>query len=410
MRVSRARGDRTSNIDKFLHEVKSICWFRTAAFVAVLPLGPSAEGQAPDPRMAWVKIAPYFDPPAEFSRPSGPYPSLLRFYDGRPVATVGDWPLRRREIRDYWMSVMGPWPPLLGKPAFERHGLERRGRLSQFRVRIEVAPGVMQDGYLLVPSASGALPAVLVPYYDAETGAGLNQAKEPFLDFGYQLANRGFVTLSIGAPGGDARNPLSNGAQCQPLSYLAYIAANCFNALANLPEVDPKRIGIVGHSYGGKWAMFASCLYDKFACAAWSDPGVVFDETRGPTNYWEEWYLGRDPEHPRRLAPGEYGYVTPKTPRTGAYKRLVDEGHDLVELHGLMAPRPFLVSGGSVDYQGRWSVLDYTVAVDRFLGFKNRVAMTNRPFHPPTADSDEQICAFFEHFLMMTASSPGKEK
>ena len=28
----------------------------------------------------------------------------------------------------------------------------------------------------------------------------------------------------------------------------------------DLPEVDPKRIGVMGHSYGGKWAMFASCL------------------------------------------------------------------------------------------------------------------------------------------------------
>lgn len=30
--------------------------------------------------------------------------------------------------------------------------------------------------------------------------------------------------------------------------------------------------------------MFASCLYDKFACAAWSDPGIVFDETKGDTS------------------------------------------------------------------------------------------------------------------------------
>jgi hypothetical protein len=407
MRASYTRENQAYNVDRFLHEMKSIRWARMAAFIGVLPLCLWAERQAPDPGTASAKIAPYFDPPAEFSRPSGPYPSLLRFYDGRQVKTMEEWSLRRREIRDYWMSVMGPWPPLLAKPAFERHDLVRRGHLSQYHVRVEVAPGFMQDGYLLVPDGSGALPAVLVPYYDAETGAGLNP-KEPFLDFGYQLANRGFVTLSIGAPGGDARNPPLNGARCQPLSYLAYIAANCFNALANLPEVDPKRIGIVGHSYGGKWAMFASCLYEKFACAVWSDPGIVFDETRGPTNYWEEWYLGRDPEHPRHLAPGEYGFVTPKTPRTGAYKRLVDEGHDLVELHGLMAPRPFLVSGGSVDFQGRWEVLDYTVAVNRFLGFKNRVAMTNRPFHPPTAESDDQICAFLEDILM-GASRPGNK-
>ena len=32
-------------------------------------------------------------------------------------------------------------------------------------------------------------------------------------------------------------------------------------------HLSEARIGIVGHSYGGKWALFASCLYDKFACA-----------------------------------------------------------------------------------------------------------------------------------------------
>ena len=29
-------------------------------------------------------------------------------------------------------------------------------------------------------------------------------------------------------------------------------------------EVDPKRIGIIGLSYGGKWATFASCLDARF--------------------------------------------------------------------------------------------------------------------------------------------------
>ena len=80
------------------------------------------------------------------------------------------------------------------------------------------------------------------------------------------------------------------------------MAANCCTALANLPNVDPKRIGVVGHSYGGKWAMFASCLYDAFACAAWSDPGIVFDEKRGNVNYWEPWYLGFDPGASARQA------------------------------------------------------------------------------------------------------------
>src|SRR4030095_2164874 len=109
------------------------------------------------------------------------------------------------------------------------------------------------------------------------------------LDFGAQLANRGFVALCIGNIGPDN----AGGKAVQPLSYLAYAAANCCNALANLPEdVDPARIGIIGHSFGGKWAMFASCLHEGFACAVWIDPGIVWNEKDANANYWEPWYLG----------------------------------------------------------------------------------------------------------------------
>ena len=92
------------------------------------------------------------------------------------------------------------------------------------------------------------------------------------------------MTLSIGATEATAAKtyglyyPSLDAAQVQPLSMLAYAAANAWYVLAQRPEVDSDRIGIVGHSFGGKWAMFASCLFDKYSCAAWSDPGIVFDE------------------------------------------------------------------------------------------------------------------------------------
>jgi hypothetical protein len=213
-------------------------------------------------------------------------------------------------------------------------------------------------------------------------------------DFALQLARRGFVALAIGTPGDDAYKPVLHGAKCQPLSFYAYIAANCHTALAQRPEVDAARIGVMGHSYGGKWAMFASCLYEKFACAVWSDGGVVFDEKRPAVNYWEPWYLGLDPATTRKP-----GLVTPANGRTGAYKTIFEAGYDLHELHALMAPRPFLVSGGSEDTPARWAALRHAVAVNRFLGYEDRVAMTNRPAHSPTPESNEQAFLFLEHFL-----------
>ncbi len=350
-----------------------------------------------------------FKPPAEYAGKFGAYSSPLKFYDGRPVRSPAEWPARRAEILQFWHEAMGPWPKLLEDPkVIEQERRERVGGVIEQRVQVEIAPGVMLTGYLLLPPQEfvGKRPAVLVPFYAPELSVAYDgprsiegQAKRMLpraagWDFGLELAKRGFVTLSIGTPGDDAYQPRLDGARCQPMSYYAYIAANCHTVLAQRPEVDPARIGVMGHSYGGKWAMFASCLYDKFAAAVWSDGGIVFDETKTGPNYWEPWYLGREEGTTRKR-----GRVTAENPRYGAYKKLVESGHDLHELHALMAPRPFLVSGGSEDPLERWAPLNHAIAVNRFLGYENRVAMTNRPLHSPTPGSNEAAYAFLANFL-----------
>jgi len=346
------------------------------------------------------QIAPFFIPPPELAHDFGEYRSTLRFYDGTPVKTRTDWQRRRHEILKTWHGIMGAWPPLIKKPKIEYLAKELRENFTQHQVRVEIAPEQQTvNGYLLVPDGTRLFPAMLVVYYDAETAAGLGKELR---DFGYQLTRRGFVTLSIGTPEFSSLQapykPLYESGRdeplLQPLSALAYVAANCHTALANLPQVDPNRIGIIGHSYGGKWAMFASCLYDKFACTVWSDPGIVFDENRANVNYWEPWYLGYDPNQQRQR-----GVPNAANTRTGAYRKLFIDGFDLHELHALMAPRPFLVSGGSEDRPERWKALNHTIEVNKLLKHPNRVAMTNRKAHSPTPESNEQIYLFIEHFL-----------
>src|ERR1051326_3361616 len=305
---------------------------RVAPVLLCVWQGQGGKSLAADSDSAWRKVEAAFTPPAEFGNDFGRYRSPLQFDDGRPVTSAADWTERRREIQRYWQKIMGPWPPLMDTPRIEYLSRTNRENFAQHTVRVEIARDQTAGGYLLVPEGPGPFPAVFVPYYEPETSVGLSTNK--LRDFGCQLARRGFVTLSIGSPGGDARKPVTGESLWQPLSYLAYIAANCCNALASLPRVDPKRIGIVGHSYGGKWAMFGACLYDRFACGAWSDPGIVFDETRPNATYWEPWYLGAD-----RAPQRKPGVPTPDNPRTGAYKELVEQGHDLHELLALMAPR-----------------------------------------------------------------------
>lgn len=362
-------------------------WFVCAG----LALFSTITWSADDP--AWADIARYFAPPTEWAGQLGGYRSPLKFSDGREVKSAEDWRKRRAEILADWQSIMGSWPAVIERPRIEVLETRRRDRVEQRRIRLEIAPGQTGEGYILIPDGKGPFPAVFVPYYDPETSVGLTD--KPLRDFAYQLTKRGFVSLAIGSPGGDARKPvLSDQAHCQPLSYLGYVSANAWQALASLQEVDSRRIGIVGHSYGGKWAMFGACLWDKYACGVWSDPGIVFDETRGSINYQEPWYLGFDPSVTRKP-----GLVTPENPRTGAYRTLIERGHELIEIQALMAPRPFLVSGGSEDTLKRWVALNHLRDVNKLLGHEDRVGMTNRPEHPPTVESNEVIYTFFEHWL-----------
>lgn len=345
----------------------------------------------------WNAISPYFTVPDSFKGRNGDFRSPLVFYDGSPVRSSLDWDRRRQEILGQWHAMMGRWPDLIRGQQFEVLGTEKRENFTQHRVRFYWIPGEQTEGYLLVPDGTGLKPAVVTVYYEPETAIGLGQ---PFRDYAYQLVKRGFIALSIGTTEATRNKtyalyyPSLENARVQPLSMLAYAAANAWQVLAKTEGVDSTRIGIAGHSFGGKWAMFASCLYEKFACAVWSDPGIVFDETRPAVNYWEPWYLGYHPKPWR-----ERGMITRDDPARGLYPDLVSNGYDLTDLHALMAPRPFLVSGGSEDPPERWVALNHSVAVNRLLGYHDRVAMTNRPEHSPDEASNEVVYQFFEYFL-----------
>ncbi len=348
--------------------------------------------------VVWEKIATDFSVPAAYVDDYGTYRSPLKFYNGNMVRTPEDWQKRNKEIRNRWQKLMGHWPALITDKKLEILDSVRRENFMQYKVRFYWLPDEQTEGYLLVPDGEGEKPAVITVFYEPETAIGYSD--NPHRDFAYQLAIRGFVTLSLGTTNATENKTFSlyypdiDTAQVQPLSMLGYAAANAWNVLAKMDKVDATRIGIVGHSFGGKWAMFASCLYDKFAAAVWSDPGIVFSESRESINYWEPWYLGYHIKPWR-----ERGLITKENPAKGLYPKLIEDGYDLTDLHALMAPRPFLVSGGSEDSIDRWKALNHTIDVNTLLGYKYRVGMTNRPEHSPNQESNEHIYLFFEYFL-----------
>ena len=71
----------------------------------------------------------------------------------------------------------------------------------------------------------------------------------------------------------------------------------------------------------------------------------------------------------------------------------------MTELHALIAPRPFLVAGGSEDTVERWRPLNRVVELNHVLGYTNRVAMTNRSGHIVDVETNQRISDFFDYFL-----------
>src|SRR5690606_33846831 len=119
---------------------------------------PSGGSAASQPRMLpprsedelWAILKPHFEPQDEY-RDGGPYRPPRRFTDGSPGKRAPDWNRRRQELLDTWHDLMGSWPAPLGNPAIELREAQQRGDLTQYEVRLDIAPGMKHRGILLMP-------------------------------------------------------------------------------------------------------------------------------------------------------------------------------------------------------------------------------------------------------------------
>ena len=120
--------------------------------------------------------------------------------------------------------------------------------------------------------------------------------------------------------------------------------------------------------------------------------GIVFDD-RSSVNYWNR----------IRATTGgrKRGLITEENPARGLYPLLAAGRTCTSCTRDGPAAFPFRAAE---DPPRRWIPLNHAIAVNRLLGYSNRVAMTNRAEHSPDEQSNAQIYAFFESFLMKTTA------
>lgn len=145
------------------------------------------------------------------------------------------------------------------------------------KVLYSVAPGVRVSAYVCrPPNAARAAPGVFCHHQHAGDFAlgkseSVGLGGDASLAYAAELATEGFVTIAPDAIGFEERNWSRGGAGDVTWFELSRrllkgrtLLADCLrevtvglNYLAALPEVDPTRLGFIGHSYGGRIALFA---------------------------------------------------------------------------------------------------------------------------------------------------------
>ncbi len=186
-----------------------------------------------------------------------------------PVRTAVDWDVRRAHILANLQEVMGPVPGGERRVPLDIQVVESVQEPGYVRKKITFAtePGDRVPAWLMIPDQGKRgkrAPAMLCLHQTIKIGkdepAGLGTNKN--LQYAKELTERGYVTIVPDYP--------NFGEYKLDVYALGYASASmkgiwnhmrAVDLLQSLPEVDPERIGVIGHSLGGHNSIFVA-LFD----------------------------------------------------------------------------------------------------------------------------------------------------
>lgn len=258
------------------------------------------------------------------------------------------------------------------------------GRYVREKVRYSVGPQERVNAYVCIPKhLEQPAPAVFCHHqHDSRFDLGKSEvvglAGDPDQAYAHELAEQGFVTIAPDAIGFEERNWSPDGASNVSWFELSTrlvqghtLLASCLHDisvaldyLTSRDEVDPNRVGFLGHSYGGRMALWAPA-YDQRITASVSHCGCI---------------------------PFRYSY----THDTGVQAEFVVPGfaasHDLEDVIARFGQTALLISAGSTD---KWSrgAEEIFAAVRRSLGDRVELALYDSG-HVFTAEMRKRAYAF----------------
>ena len=187
-----------------------------------------------------------------------------------PIKTPADWAIRRRHILLGMQQAMGNLPDRSHLAPLDVKETDRYEGPGFTRITLSFAAeeGDRVPCYLFLPANRGdaRVPGILALHQTTPTGKGqpAGLADSENLHYALELAKRGYVVLAPDYPSfGDYKYDFNADRYVSGSMKGIFNHMRAVDLLQSRPEVDPARIGAIGHSLGGHNAMFVGAFDER---------------------------------------------------------------------------------------------------------------------------------------------------
>ncbi|MBX3412499.1 MAG: alpha/beta fold hydrolase [Pirellulales bacterium] len=196
-----------------------------------------------------------------------------------PISSVADWQIRRAHIRANMELVMGTLPDASRAVPLDVRVVETIDKPGYRLRKITFAPEADDrvPAWLLLPNDDAwepgdkpaRKPAILCLHQTTRQGKDepAGQGGLSNLHYAQELAERGYVTLAVDYPnfGEYTFDPYARGYASATMKGI-WNHRRAIDLLQSLDEVDPERLGVIGHSLGGHNSMFVAAFDERIKC------------------------------------------------------------------------------------------------------------------------------------------------
>ena len=184
-----------------------------------------------------------------------------------PGTTLEQWEKQREDIIRRFELISGPFPRP-EKPVPLEPEIVEEVTLDDGIIRRKISyhtdsPDVRRTAYLMIPPTKPGQkrPAMIVFHSTQPDGKlqAVGLAHKPSRHIGLHLAQRGYVTIAPDYPSfGEFQHDFANDNYESGTMLGIYTGVRTLDLLAEQPEVDPNRMGAIGHSLGGHTSIFTA--------------------------------------------------------------------------------------------------------------------------------------------------------